>query len=171
MRIVQQKFVCTTSFLRLPPSASRTAPPWLFASRSRVIFPVTSLVGYTAGMAWEELDGLFRAEETPLEKLNIIVIMNEAFSDPLPLPDFQTNEDYMPLHAQSDGRSRQYHIRLADRFWCRIPLNMEFEYLTGTHGFLPLLKHTYQQYITGETPSMAGSTSPRWVIRPEAMYL
>ena len=54
--------------------------------------------------AREELAAYAQPSEEPEKKPNIIVIMDEAFSDPAVLADFQTNEDYMPfMHSMMDG--------------------------------------------------------------------
>ena len=45
------------------------------------------------------------------QKPNIIVIMNEAFSDPSVLGDFTTNEDYMPfVHSLLDARITRFPV-------------------------------------------------------------
>lgn len=88
---------------------------------------------------------------------NIIVIMDEAFSDPAVLGDFETNRDYMPfvhslMEDGEDTRSGWLHVSVLGGNTA----NTEFEYLTGSSmAFLPGGSIPYQQYITKETPSLA----------------
>lgn len=88
---------------------------------------------------------------------NIIVIMNEAFSDPSVLGDFSTNEDYMPflhsLMAEADNTvSGNLHVSVLGGNTA----NTEFEFLTGsTMAFLPQGSVPYQQYVHHEIPNMA----------------
>ena len=59
--------------------------------------------GYSAEEAKEKLDSLAPVPCSE-KKASIIVIMNEAFSDPSVLGDFETNEDYMPyVHSLQRG--------------------------------------------------------------------
>lgn len=88
---------------------------------------------------------------------NIIVIMNEAFSDPAVLGDFATNQDYMPfVHSMLDGADNTISGFLNVSVKGGNTANTEFEYLTGaTMAFLPFGSVPYQQYIHNEMPSMA----------------
>ena len=52
---------------------------------------------YSASMAEQILEPFQNQNTTADKKPNIIVIMNEAFSDLSVLGDFETNEDYMPF--------------------------------------------------------------------------
>ena len=92
-------------------------------------------------------------EELP----NIIVIMDEAFSDPAILGDFTVNQDYMPfVHSLLDGAENTVSGWLNVSVLGGNTANTEFEYLTGnTMAFLPQGSIPYQQYIKGETPSLA----------------
>lgn len=98
-------------------------------------------------------DGLTVSEESP----NIIVIMDEAFSDPAVLGDFETNEDYMPfVHSLLDGAENTVSGSLHVSVKGGNTANTEFEFLTGhTMAFLPEGSIPYQQYIDGELPTMA----------------
>ena len=91
------------------------------------------------------------------EMPNIIVIMNEAFSDPVVLGDFSTNEDYMPfVHSMLDGADNTISGTLNVSVKGGNTANTEFEYLTGsTMAFLPYGSVPYQQYIQDETPTIA----------------
>ena len=98
-------------------------------------------------------------EETSLP--NIIVIMNEAFSDPAVLGEFSTNEDYMPfVHSLLAGADNTVSGYLNVSVKGGNTANTEFEYLTGhTMAFLPYGSIPYQQYIKKEHPSMASHLS------------
>lgn len=97
------------------------------------------------------------ATETP----NIIVIMNEAFSDPAVLGDFSTNEDYMPfVHGVLAGMENTVSGYLNVSVKGGNTANTEFEYLTGcSMAFLPYGSIPYQQYIRSDLPSMASHLS------------
>ena len=88
---------------------------------------------------------------------NIIVIMDEAFSDPAILGDFTVNEDYMPfVHSLLDGAENTISGWLNVSVLGGNTANTEFEYLTGnTMAFLPQGSIPYQQYIKDSVPSLA----------------
>ena len=90
------------------------------------------------------------------EMPNIIVIMNEAFSDPAVLGDFTTNEDYMPfIHSMLAGAENTISGTLNVSVKGGNTANTEFEYLTGsTMAFLPYGSVPYQQYVKDETPTI-----------------
>lgn len=89
---------------------------------------------------------------------NIIVVMNEAFSDPAVLGSFETNGDYMPfVHSILNGE-----VDNTVSGWLNVSVlggntaNTEFEFLTGnTMAFLPQGSVPYQQYLKKEMPSLA----------------
>lgn len=91
------------------------------------------------------------------KKPNIIVIMNEAFSDLSVLGDFTCNEDYMPfVHSLQQGRENTVTGNLNVSVLGGNTANTEFEFLTGhTMAFLPQGSVPYQQYLNGEAPSIA----------------
>lgn len=85
---------------------------------------------------------------------NIVVIMNEAFSDLSVWGDFATSEEAMPffksLQQEAVGGELYVSVKGGNT------ANTEFEFLTGdTMGFLPKGSIPYQQYINDETPSLA----------------
>lgn len=89
-------------------------------------------------------------EQENINRPNIIVIMNEAFSDPGILQDFTTNEDYMPfmrtLQTSSSTITGNLHVSVLGGNTA----NTEFEFLTGnTTAFLPNGSVAYQQYVHG----------------------
>ncbi|MBO5522782.1 MAG: LTA synthase family protein, partial [Roseburia sp.] len=94
--------------------------------------------------------------EVPEELPNIIVVMNEAFSDLSVLGDFETNEDYMPfLHSLQNGAENTVTGMLNVSVCGGNTANTEFEFLTGnTMAFLPQGSIPYQQYITGEMAAL-----------------
>ena len=88
---------------------------------------------------------------------NIIVIMDEAFSDLSVLGDLETNKDYMPfVHSLEQGNDNTVTGYLNVSVCGGNTANTEFEFLTGnTMAFLPAGSIPYQQYIKSETPSLA----------------
>lgn len=91
------------------------------------------------------------------ERPNIIVIMNEAFSDLSVLGDFETNVDYMPfIHSLQEGAEDAVTGYLNVSVLGGNTANTEFEFLTGnTLAFLPQGSVAYQQYVQEEMPSLA----------------
>lgn len=88
---------------------------------------------------------------------NIIVIMDEAFSDLSVVGDLETNEDYMPfMHKMQQGADNTITGYAQVSVCGGNTANSEFEFLTGnTMSFLPSGSIPYQQYITKDTPSLA----------------
>ena len=88
---------------------------------------------------------------------NIIVIMDEAFSDLSVLGNLDTNEDVMPfMHRMQQGADNTVTGYAQVSVCCGNTANSEFEFLTGnTMAFLPAGSIPYQQYIKKETPSLA----------------
>ena len=114
--------------------------------------------GYSAGKQAEILASNTASGNTvnSSELPNIIVIMDEAFSDPAILGDFKTNEDYMPfIHSLQNGAENT----ITGYMNCSVvggnTPNTEFEYLTGnTLAFLPQGSIAYQQFINGKIDAM-----------------
>ena len=94
---------------------------------------------------------------TSEEQPNIIVIMNEAFSDLSVLGDFTASEDYMPfVHSLQEGADNTVTGNLQVSVCGGNTANTEFEFLTGhTMDYFPVGSIPYQQYMTGELPSLA----------------
>lgn len=105
--------------------------------------------------AYEALPEDVAAEAS--QKPNIIVVMNEAFSDPAVLGNLETNEDYMPvLHALQAGHENTITGTMNVSVMGGNTANTEFEFLTGsTMAFLPDGCVPYQQYIDAPVNSMA----------------
>ena len=101
----------------------------------------------------EEYTIEYETEDYP----NIIVVMNEAFSDLAVLGEFETNEDYMPfVHRLQEGYADTVTGNLTVSVCGGNTANSEYEFLTGhTMDYLPVGSIPYQQYITGEIPSLA----------------
>ena len=100
------------------------------------------------------------ALEQDSELPNIIVIMNEAFSDLSVIHDFSVSEDYMPnfrsLMERPDTISGHLYVSVVGGNTA----NTEFEFLTGdSMAFLPSGSVAYQQYIKDVTPSYASLVS------------
>lgn len=87
---------------------------------------------------------------------NIIVVMNEAFSDLASLGDFETSEDPLPfLHQLQSGIENTITGHLQVSVCGGNTANSEFEFLTGNSmAFLPQGSIPYQQYIHGEVDAL-----------------
>lgn len=121
--------------------------------------------GYSEKAA-EEILVSFSNEQSSLqtgpakEKMpNIIVIMNEAFSDLSILGEYTTNEDEIPfVRSLMDGQYNTVSGYMDVSVLGGNTANTEFEFLTGdTMAFLPQGCVPYQQYIHGQTASVASS--------------
>ena len=90
---------------------------------------------------------------TSAQQPNIIVIMNEAFSDLSVLGDLETNKDFMPYFrslTENTVEGTAYVSVLGGN-----TANSEFEFLTGdSMAFLPTGSIPYQQYIKSEIPTL-----------------
>lgn len=90
------------------------------------------------------------------KKPNIIVIMDEAFSDLSVLGDFETNTDYLSFFRSLTRNT------ISGSLYVSVlggnTANTEFEFLTGdTMAFLPNGSVPYQQYCQSSLPSLAES--------------
>ena len=115
--------------------------------------------GYDADEAKETLAKYeTKTTETDTQDLpNIIVIMDEAFSDLKVLGPLETNEDYMPfMHRMQQGEKNTVTGYVQTSVCGGNTADSEFEFLTGnTMAFLPVGSIPYQQYIKSTTPSLA----------------
>ncbi len=114
--------------------------------------------GYSAGKAEQLLEEnsspqleAALADPQSINRPNIIVIMNEAFSDLSVLGEFKTNEDYMPyvrsLMQEEDVQSGWLNVSVLGGNTA----TTEFEFLTGhSMAFLPQGSVAYQQYLKKE---------------------
>ena len=88
------------------------------------------------------------------DKPNILVIMNEAFSDLSVYGDFQVTEDYMPFWRSLKENTVRGNLYVSVKGGNTA--NTEFEFLTGnTMAFLPSGSVPYQQFLNGNMPSLA----------------
>ena len=114
--------------------------------------------GYSAAGAEEMLEAQNVVDTASLSrKPNIIIVMNEAFSDPAVLCDFDASEDYMPfVHTLQDTESDRWITGTLDvSVLGGNTANSEFELLTGdTMAFFTDGSVPYQQYIRQEMPSL-----------------
>ncbi len=87
---------------------------------------------------------------------NIIVVMNEAFSDMASVADFTASEDYMPfIHSLQQGAEDTITGNLQVSVCGGNTANSEFEFLTGNSmAFLPQGSIPYQQYLVHEIPAI-----------------
>ena len=94
----------------------------------------------------------YAAKGTP----DVIVIMNESFSDLSVLGDFETNEDYMPfIHELMAGYDDTVSGYLDVSIIGGNTPNSEYEFLTGnTLKFLPIGSIPFQQYMFDEKESL-----------------
>ena len=107
--------------------------------------------------AVKEIAQNYITEETKTKKEdlpNIIVIMNEAFSDLSVFGDFSVSEDYMPFIHSLDQNVLKGHAYVSVKGGNTA--NSEFEFLTGdSMAFMPTGSVPYQQYVKSEIPSLA----------------
>ncbi len=89
---------------------------------------------------------------------NIIVIMNESFSDLSVIGDFQTNIPYMPY---IDSMKNMENVIEGNAYVSTIGTgtsNTEYEFLTGNPmAFLPIGSNAYQLYVDHTQPSLVST--------------
>lgn len=85
---------------------------------------------------------------------NIIVIMNESFSDLKVISDFETNEDYLPFYRSLNENTMKGNLHVSV-FGAGTP-NTEWEFLTSNSmAFVPYGTVPYQQYVIRKSSSLA----------------
>lgn len=85
---------------------------------------------------------------------NILVIMNEAFSDLSVYGDFGVTEAYLPFFNSLKENTVRGNLYVSVKGGNTA--NTEFEFLTGnTMAFLPTGSIPYQQFISADMPSLA----------------
>ena len=114
--------------------------------------------GYSASAAQQVADTETASEDeqntADAEKPNILVIMNEAFSDLSVYGDFETTQEYMPFWRSLKEDTVRGNLYVSVKGGNTA--NTEFEFLTGsTMAFLPTGSVPYQQFLNGEIPSLA----------------
>ncbi len=93
-------------------------------------------------------------EGSTTEYPNIVVIMDEAFSDLSVWGDFETSEEVMPFFKamQDEAIGGELYVSVKGGNTA----NTEYELLTGdSMAFLPMGSIPYQQYINENMPSLA----------------
>ncbi len=108
------------------------------------------MLGETEGTASQTLKEDVDLTEYP----NVVVIMDEAFSDLSVWGDFETSEEVMPFFKmmQDEAIGGEVYVSVKGGNTA----NTEFELLTGdSMAFLPMGSIPYQQYINEKTPSLA----------------
>ena len=110
---------------------------------------------YNSGASSELASALENPES--VDRPNIIVIMDEAFSDLGVLGGLKTNQDYMPfIHSLQKGADNTTTGYMNVSVLGGNTANTEFEFLTGhSMAFLPQGSVAYQQYVKDEEPSLA----------------
>ncbi|MBR3358131.1 MAG: LTA synthase family protein [Solobacterium sp.] len=95
------------------------------------------------------------AGTAPAKKPNIIVIMNESYSDLSVIGDFGTNIPYMPYVNSLIGQENVIEGNVYVSTIGTGTSNTEFEFLTGnTMAFLPGGSNAYQLYVNHEQPGL-----------------
>lgn len=90
--------------------------------------------------------------------VNVIVVMNESFSDLSDVADLETNEDWMPFWrslTENTVKGTAYSSVFGGT-----TANSEYEFLTGnTTAFLPAGTVPYQLYVKDGAPSLVAQMS------------
>lgn len=105
----------------------------------------------------EELLSSYDDNANTSKNPNIIVVMNEAFSDLSVLDKYQTNTDEIPFMRSLMNNAENTISGYMDvSVLGGNTANTEFEFLTGdSMAFLPLGSIPYQQYVKSQTDSIA----------------
>lgn len=119
--------------------------------------------GYDKEEAKETLASYEKKEEPEKQEElpNVIVIMDEAFSDLSVLGNFSISEDCMPfVHQLQKGAKNTITGNLHVSVCGGNTANTEYEFLTGNSmAFLPSGSIPYQQYVKDKIPSLASHLS------------
>lgn len=95
------------------------------------------------------------AEGISSKSPNVIVVMNESFTDFAKLGEFETNQDYMPFYRSLEG-DNVLKGTMHSSIFGGSTANSEFEGLTGfSMSFLPYMSVPFRSVIREETPSLA----------------
>ncbi|RDU22152.1 LTA synthase family protein [Anaerosacchariphilus polymeriproducens] len=93
------------------------------------------------------------SKNTTTTEPNLIVIMNEAYSDLKSIADFKVNQDYMPFYrslSENTIKGRAYVSVYGGN-----TANSEFEFMTGnTLAFFPQRVAPLQMYVNDISPSI-----------------
>ncbi len=132
---------------------------------------VSAPSGYSSEQVREILSD-YKSDEDVLSvetRPNIIVVMNEAFSDPSVLGDFEVNMDYMPFIRSLSENTIKGLAAVSVKGGNTA--NSEYEFLTGNSmAFLPAGSIPYQQYINQSMPTMVNQLNQlgysTWAMHP-----
>ncbi len=93
-----------------------------------------------------------------IRPVNVIVVMNESYSDLSVLPGVETNRDAMPFfHALTENTIKGWAY---SSVFGGTTANSEYEFLTGnTTAFLPAGTVPYQMYVSDGDPTLVGQMS------------
>ena len=95
-----------------------------------------------------------KAEKATKQDPNIIVVMNEAFSDLGILGDLKTNKDYMPYFRSLKKNTIKGTLHMS--VFGGHTANSEFEFLTGNSiRFIPVSAVPYSSMLRNKIPSLA----------------
>lgn len=110
--------------------------------------------GYAVSKVEKALNGKEETKKSSDVKPNIIVIMNEAFSDLSMIGDYKTNMDYLPnIRSLKDNTIKG---KLYTSVFGGATSDTEYEFLTGNSmAVMPQNSVPYQQFVTTPTESLA----------------
>ncbi len=92
-------------------------------------------------------------KNTPSQKPNIIIIMNESFSDLMAVGDMEVTKDYMPFFRKLKENTIKGYTYSS--VFGGNTANSEFEFLTGnTMAFLPDNSVPYQLFLRSKTAGL-----------------
>lgn len=110
-----------------------------------------------------------KTENAEYKTPNVIVIMDEAFSDLKVIGEFETSEDYMPFIRKLSENAISGNLFMSI-FGGNTP-NSEFEVLTGnTTAFLPFASVPYKSQISNPLPSLAYTLKAQGYIGNKAIH-
>ncbi|MBQ9550853.1 MAG: LTA synthase family protein [Lachnospiraceae bacterium] len=111
---------------------------------------------YSAAEEKAVLDSMDIDTELPETLPDVVVIMNEAFSDPAVYGEIKTSEDYMPFIHSLNGKENTVTGYVDVSVNGGNTPNSEFEFLTGNSlAFLPEGCIPFQNYVNRDMDSLA----------------
>lgn len=116
------------------------------------------ILKYTSSSSPSILESVSGEDTVSVENPNIIVIMNESYSDLSVIGDFDTNEDYMPYVNSLTDCENVIEGNLYVSTIGTGTSNTEYEFLTNnTMAFLPYGSNAYQRYVDHDTYSLVST--------------
>ena len=117
-----------------------------------------SLGNVTEGNASDGTSVTVTDPDETTRPVNVIVIMNESFSDLSVLPGVETNMDAMPfLRSLTENTIKGYAY---SSVFGGTTANSEYEFLTGnTTAYLPVGTVPYQMYVSDGDPTLVSQMS------------